>query len=75
MDYKRQYELMKKMVTMYQEEIVPGLWERIKELDKQLTKVETNVYDQEEIFPNCTVQVLTNTATGETSVGWWRNGN
>lgn len=39
------------------------------------TTVETNMYDKEETFPDCTVQVLTNTATGETSVGWWKNGN
>ena len=38
-------------------------------------KVETSFYDKEETFPDCTVQVLTNTATGETSVGWWKNGN
>ena len=38
------------------------------------TTVETNIYDKEETYPNCTVQVLTNTATGETSVGWWENG-
>lgn len=30
-------------------------------------------YDQEEIFENCTVQVLTNTISGRTSVGWWQN--
>ncbi len=36
-------------------------------------KVETSFYDKEETFPDCTVQVLTNTATGETSVGWWKN--
>lgn len=36
MDYKHQYESMKKMVTMYQDEIVPGLWEKIKELEKQV---------------------------------------
>ena len=36
MDYKHQYESMKKMVTMYQDEIVPGLWEKIKELEKQM---------------------------------------
>ena len=36
-------------------------------------KVETSFYDKEEIFPNCTVQVLTNTVTGEVSVGWWKN--
>ena len=40
----------------------------------EIVKVETNIYDQEETFPDCTVQVLTNTATGETSVGWWQNG-
>ena len=34
MDYKHQYESMKKMVTMYQDEVVPGLWEKIKELEK-----------------------------------------
>lgn len=39
-----------------------------------IVKVETNFYDKEEIFENCTVQVLTNTVTGEVSVGWWRNG-
>lgn len=38
MDYKHQYESMKKMVTMYQDEIVPGLWEKIKELEKQMPK-------------------------------------
>ena len=30
-------------------------------------------YDKEETHNNCTVQVLTNTRTGKTSVGWWRN--
>ena len=39
-----------------------------------IVKVETNFYDKEEIFPDCTVKVLTNTATGEVSVGWWKNG-
>lgn len=38
------------------------------------TTVETNIFDKEEIYPDCTVQVLTNTVTGETSVGWWKNG-
>ena len=38
-----------------------------------ITKIETCFYDKEEIFENCTVQVLTNTATGEVSVGWWKN--
>lgn len=34
--------------------------------------VETNLYDKEEIFYPCTVQMLTNTLTGQVSVGWWR---
>ena len=38
------------------------------------TTIETNIYDKEETYPNCPVQVLTNTATGEVSVGWWKNG-
>ena len=36
--------------------------------------VGAGIYDKEETYPDCTVQVLTNTATGETSVGWWNNG-
>lgn len=31
-------------------------------------------YDQEEIHRNCTVQILTNTKTGDISLGWWKNG-
>ena len=29
----------------------------------EIVKVETNIFDKEEIYPDCTVQVLTNTAT------------
>lgn len=36
--------------------------------------IDINLYDVEEIYPNCTVQVLRNTVTGEISVGWWING-
>lgn len=42
---------------------------------EEIVKVETNIFDKEEIYPDCTVQVLTNTVTGEVSVGWWRNDN
>lgn len=35
--------------------------------------VETNLFDQEELHTDCTVQVLTNSVTGECSVGWWDN--
>ena len=37
--------------------------------------VETNLFDQEEIHHNCTVQILKNSITGEVSVGWWENDN
>lgn len=37
------------------------------------SQIETNIYDIEEIHTNCTVQILTNSITGETSVGWWKN--
>ena len=33
--------------------------------------LETGVYDREEIHTGCTVQIWSNSATGETSVGWW----
>ena len=35
--------------------------------------IETSIYDIEEIYPDCTVQVLRNSVTGEVSVGWWEN--
>lgn len=33
-------------------------------------EVETNMYDKCEHFYNCAVEVLTNTLTGEQSIGW-----
>lgn len=45
------------------------------ELDlKQATEeqVKVNVFDEEEIYENCTVQVLRNSITGDVSVGWWQ---
>ena len=37
-------------------------------------KVYTNIYDLEEVHHNCTVQILRNSVTGETSIGWWPRG-
>ena len=42
-------------------------------MDNPEMQIEMNIYDQEEIYHNCTVQVLRNSVTGEVSVGWWRN--
>ena len=30
-----------------------------------------NMYDKEETIENCTVQILSNSVTGDVSVGWW----
>ena len=35
--------------------------------------LDMNVFDDEEIHENCTVQVWSNKATGQSSVGWWKN--
>ncbi len=42
-------------------------------LKQNNTKVSMNIFDKEEIYSNCTVQVLTNSVTGEVSIGWWKN--
>ena len=36
-------------------------------------KIQTNIFDEEELHDNCTVQILKNTKTGESSTGWWDN--
>ena len=35
--------------------------------------LETNIYNEEIIHPNCTVQIWRNSQTGEESIGWWPN--
>lgn len=37
--------------------------------------IDIPIYDQEEIYHNCTVQVLYSSYTGDSSVGWWREGD
>lgn len=36
-------------------------------------KIDIDLFDEAELYPNCTVQVLHNTITDEYSVGWWQN--
>lgn len=43
------------------------------ELKDGIIKVDSNLYDEEEIHENCTVQILRNSVTGETSIGWYEN--
>lgn len=35
--------------------------------------VETNMYDKRTIIKNAIVEILENTKTGETSIGWYEN--
>lgn len=39
------------------------------------TDISSSIFDTVERFDNCTVEVLTNSVTGEQSVGWWDNEN
>lgn len=41
--------------------------------EEPVYKVSTCLYDQEEIHRNCTVQIWSNSVTGEISIGWWEN--
>lgn len=65
-----QYYTMSKGDRMAVTEDFTTVWNR---RTPEIVKVETCFYDKEEIHENCTVQVLTNTKTGEVSVGWWEN--
>lgn len=44
----------------------------IREADREQMTVSTSIYNKATRYSNCTVEVLENTATGETSVGWYR---
>ena len=37
--------------------------------------IKSSFYDKEEYYSNCTVHILSNSITGETSIGWWDNDN
>lgn len=39
----------------------------------EIANVQVSIYDEEEIYENCTVQVWRNSVTGEESIGWWKN--
>ena len=45
----------------------------MKIINPEQVRVECNIYDQEHIYRDCTVQILENTRTGAISVGWWQN--
>lgn len=44
------------------------------QLDKDETKkIKIGIFDIVEEYPNCTVQLLRNSITGEESIGWFNN--
>ncbi|MBQ1503159.1 MAG: hypothetical protein IIZ35_04070 [Clostridia bacterium] len=49
-----------------------ALWKRVWDAAKPKIE-EIRIFDKEETYTNCTVQVLENSVTGDTSVGWWEN--
>jgi len=42
-------------------------------LEQAQNGVDSNIYDEEEVHTNCTVQILRNTYTGKISIGWFEN--
>lgn len=41
-------------------------------MEDAIQDIECNIYDKGKIITNCTVEIWTNTITGEESVGWYR---
>ncbi len=39
---------------------------------RTVATVDVPIYDKEETYTNCSVQVLTNSVTGDVSIGWWQ---
>lgn len=52
---------------------IESLEQRLKEKEEKEEKVECAIYDEETIYPNCTVQIWRNSETGEYSIGFWEN--
>lgn len=61
------------LAEMIKEKSKPDFLKLCKETTEPKISVETALYNKETIYPNCTVQIWENTATGERSVGWWEN--
>ena len=45
---------------------------KIKTMQEGSVVDEINVFDKCEVHENCTVQILSNSTTGEVSIGWWQ---
>lgn len=54
-------------------DLIESMAEQIEQMeeDLELLTVDPCLFDQEEVYENCTVQVLTNSHTGDVSIGFW----
>lgn len=59
-------------VTAHKEQKIKRLYDRLRE-PVESVRVDVPFFDKEEVYEDCTVQILRNTITGEQSVGWWPN--
>lgn len=73
LDISRRVPITKDMDFASEVAAFRELWEKMSAEQEKKTEMQICVYDREETYTNCTVQVLTNTFTGETSIGWWCN--
>lgn len=54
--------------------VISGLREKLADLSGgEFVELAVAFYDKREVHENCTVEVLTNTKTGDVSVGWYEN--
>lgn len=44
-------------------------------LQETKPQIDADIYDKETTIHGCAVQILENTVTGKTSVGWWKEVN
>lgn len=63
---------MVEAISFYQKDYFEAKQRLIRRWNRR-TEVARMEYDREEIHENCTVHVLYNSETGESSIGWWRN--
>lgn len=47
-------------------------WCPLADVSEIATVIDCNIYDKKTTIRSCTVQILENTVTGKTSVGWWK---
>lgn len=62
--------------VLEQSHTISDLREKLAELSGgEFVELAVAFYDKREVYDNCTVEVLTNTKTGDVSVGWYKSGD